>query len=121
MTYKNITLGEQRRLALQMREVIESRTPPDVYERLRTRLRDLGDNVLDEVQQFRQLQKAVNESPELAQALSEAGFGRIDRMDPVVVTADVGRIVQIFNRLVEDHWEAEAPARTRRVVYKAGD
>lgn len=114
-------LAEQRRLARLLHDTIEAAAPLDVRERLRIRLRELGTNVLDEVKQFRQLQKACDESLRLSLALDDAGFGRIDQMDHVRVTPEVGRVVQIFNRMVEEFWEEDVKIHRRPVRYTADD
>ena len=78
-------------------------TPP--LKRLRVRVRELGKDDRDEVQQFRQLQKACRELPEFALALKSAGFGDVATVDPRVPDPKTGALVQAFNRFIEAHWE----------------
>ena len=76
-----------------------------VIKRLRLRLRQLGKNVQDETEQFRLLQRAAREEPELAAALESAGLGDITKMAPTGHLPEIGVVVQGFNHLVEQHWE----------------
>lgn len=112
---------EELREAQAMLAVIEAEAPDEVAERLRIRLRALGPNVGDEVMQFRELRKACQESPPLALALDAAGFGRIDEMDAARITPEAGRVVQVFNRLVEAFWGPASKAPIRRIVYTRDD
>lgn len=73
-------------------------------KRLRVRLRELGAHVKDETEQLRQLQKACRESPEIAAALRDAGFGDVATRNARQVDAETGALVQGFNRMVETHW-----------------
>jgi hypothetical protein len=47
----------------------------------------------------------VRESPELAKAFSDKGFGDLTAVDPRNPGPLGGAVVQAFNRLVEDRWE----------------
>lgn len=78
-------------------------TPP--YRRLRIRLRELGKNQRDEVRQFRILQRACRESPELEGAIVEAGFSAPSGLSPLQLHKEGGVLVQAFNSVAEDHWE----------------
>ena len=139
-----MTMAEQLELATQLHEIIEATLTPEHYERLRTRLRDLakaeisrvrmartaspsrgdhrsGHNVLDEVAQFRELQRICREVPVLEETLARAGFGRIvDPTNPMAMTPEMGRVVQAFNRMIEEFWEEEMPKR-RKVIYTRDD
>ncbi len=94
-------------LSDRLHEAIEALRDEPFYRPLRIRLREMKDNVLDEVRQFRQLQKAVRRSPALDAALAELGFEGVAAMSARALTADAGRLVQAFNRLIEEHWEDE--------------
>ena len=74
-------------------------------KKLRVRVRDLGPDRGDEVQQFRQLQKACRELPALALALRDAGFGDVAAVDARVPDPKTGALVQAFNRFIEARWE----------------
>ncbi len=95
----------EKERADQLLAVIEQFADEHVYRRLRIRVKEHGANQIDEVLQFRELQKACRENAELADAIEAAGFGRIVELDTRRVSADTGAMVQVFNRLVEDHWE----------------
>lgn len=75
-----------------------------VIKRLRQRLRDLGGHAKDEIEQFRQLQRACRESPEVAAALRDAGLGDVATRDSRQVDAETGALVQGFNRMIEARW-----------------
>lgn len=92
-------------IAALLSEVITPFEAQPVIRKLRVRLRELGDNARDEVAQFRQLQRAVRESPELAKSFSDKGFGDITAVDPRNPGPLGGAVVQAFNRLVEERWE----------------
>jgi hypothetical protein len=96
---------DESSIAALLSEVITPFEAQPVIRKLRVRLRDLGDNARDEVAQFRQLQRAVRESPELAKAFSDKGFGDLTAVDPRNPGPLGGAVVQAFNRLVEDRWE----------------
>lgn len=96
---------DESTIAALLSEVITPFEAQPVIRKLRVRLRDLGDNARDEVAQFRQLQRAVRESPELAKAFSDKGFGDLTAVDPRNPGPLGGAVVQAFNRLVEDRWE----------------
>ncbi len=76
-----------------------------VMRRLHIRIGDLGQNQRDEVRQFRFLQRACRESADLAGELADADFGQVATMNPLVIAPETGRIVQAFNRMIEDYWE----------------
>ena len=96
---------DESSIAALLSEVITPFEAQPVIRKLRVRLRELGDNARDEVAQFRQLQRAVRESPELAKAFSDKGFGDLTAVDPRNPGPLGGAVVQSFNRLVEDRWE----------------
>jgi hypothetical protein len=95
----------EAQLATLLSALIERHAASPAIKRLRLRVRELGDNDRDEVQQFRQLQKACRELPELAQSLKEAGFGDVAALDPRLPDPKTGALVQAFNRFVEASWE----------------
>ena len=96
---------DESSIAALLSEVITPFEAQPVIRKLRVRLRELGDNARDEVAQFRQLQRAVRESPELAKAFVDKGFGDLTAVDPRNPGALGGAVVQAFNRLVEERWE----------------
>ncbi len=96
---------DESSIAALLSEVITPFEAQPVIRKLRVRLRELGDNARDEVAQFRQLQRAVRESPELAKSFSDKGFGDLTAVDPRNPGPLGGAVVQAFNRLVEDRWE----------------
>ncbi len=75
--------------------------------RLKLRIRERGDNELDEVRQLAELARACRESPALAQALAAEGLGAIAELDLRTLVPSAGVLVQAFNRLVEERWEEE--------------
>ena len=83
--------------------LLRNEGPP--LQRLRLRLRELGKKRGDEGQQFRLLQKACRESADLARDLEEAGLGQVALMKPHPPTVNRGRLVQAFNKIVEQRWE----------------
>lgn len=95
----------EAQLAEAIRAILEPRAATPLVKRLRVRLRDLGKDQRDEVTQFRQLQKACREAPELAQAFAAAGFGDVTSVDPRVPDPKTGAFIQAFNRFVETFWE----------------
>jgi hypothetical protein len=96
---------DESSIAALLSEVITPFEAQPVIRKLRVRLRELGDNARDEVAQFRQLQRAVRESPELAKSFSDKGFGDLTAVDPRNPGPLGGAVVQAFNRLVEERWE----------------
>lgn len=96
---------DESSIAALLSEVITPFESQPVIRKLRVRLRELGDNARDEVAQFRQLQRAVRESPALAKAFSDKGFGDLTAVDPRNPGPLGGAVVQAFNRLVEGRWE----------------
>ena len=93
-------------LAAVLDEVIEQFTEPGTLRRLKRRVRELGAEVRDEVQQFRLLQRACDESRDLGRALATSGLGIVASMDTRRVSPETGRLIQAFNRLVEEKWRA---------------
>jgi hypothetical protein len=91
-------------VAQRMAAVLAPFADQPVGRKLRLRLRELGDNVLDERKQFRLLQRACQESPPLAAAFETAGFGPVATLDTLRVTPAVGLLVQAFNHVVENLW-----------------
>ncbi len=96
---------QEAALAAQLEAVLVQFEAQPIGRRLRVRLRELGDNVRDEVAQFRQLQRACRESPELAAAFVAAGFGDLTTVDPRQPNPVVGAITNAFNRFVEARWQ----------------
>lgn len=76
-----------------------------IFKRLRLRVRELGDNQRDEVAQFKQLQRACREAPDLQKAFIDAGIGDLTRADPRAPDVKTGAVIQAFNRFVEARWE----------------
>jgi hypothetical protein len=95
---------DERAVSAMLAEVLGPFEAQPVGRRLRTRLRELGANARDEVAQFRLLQKALRESPELAKALHDKGFGDLTAVDPRAPGPVGGALVQAFNRFVETRW-----------------
>ena len=95
----------EAQLALFLSALLDRHAAAAPIKRLRLRIRELGDDRADEVQQFRQLQKACRELPELAEALRSAGFGDVAALDPRVPDPKTGALIQAFNRFVEARWE----------------
>ncbi len=95
----------EQELARQMYDILERHKGQPHYKRLRVRLRDMGKNVSNERKQLLQLQKACRESEELARELREGGIGEIAMMNTLVPSPELGRLVNAFNRMVEQHWE----------------
>lgn len=93
-------------LAQALALILDSFEGTAAHKRLHNRLRDLGSNVRDEVVQFRQLQKAVRESPELRQALEALGYGDLATLDTVRPDERTGLVIQAFNRMVEEQWDS---------------
>lgn len=75
------------------------------FKRLRVRVRELGDNQRDEVAQFKLLQRACRENPEVLTAFAEAGFGDLTKANPRAPDAKTGAVIQSFNRFIETVWE----------------
>lgn len=101
-----MNVPDEAAVAAMLLEVLAPFESQPVVRRLRVRLRDLGDNARDEGAQFRALQRAVRESPELAKAFSDRGFGDVTLVDPRRPGPVGGALIQAFNRLVETRWEA---------------
>lgn len=77
-------------------------TPP--LRRLKVRVRELGANARDEVAQFKLLQRACKESPDLAAAFANAGYGDVTALDLRHLDAATGAMVQAFNKFIEARW-----------------
>lgn len=92
-------------LADQVAALLARFEPTPIFKRLRLRVRELGDDQRDELLQFKQLQRACRESPELLDAFKAAGFGDLTKADPRAPDAPTGAVVQAFNRFVEARWE----------------
>jgi hypothetical protein len=92
-------------LALRITQILTRFEPTPIFKRLRVRVRDLGDDQRDEVLQFKQLQRACRESPELLDAFKAAGFGDLTKADARHPDAPTGAVIQAFNRFVEARWE----------------
>lgn len=75
------------------------------YRRLRLRLREMGKNVSNEQKQFRALQRACNESSEIASSLADAGFEDIASLTVVPPDGRTADLIQAFNAMVERYWE----------------
>jgi hypothetical protein len=93
-------VNEERALAERLHAALGPLEAQPPVKRLRMRLRELGDNVGDEVRQFRLLQRTCREAPEVAAALAGAGFPGVAEADPM----QSGALVQGFNRMVEARW-----------------
>ncbi len=85
-------------------KILTDRATTPAIRGLRIRLQDVGSN-RDELIQFRNLQRACREDPELDQEFTWAGLGSLLRFDPLTPDPDMGILVQAFNQMVEDHWE----------------
>lgn len=143
-TYQTQTLEEQRKDANALLETINAHCPPDVMERLRNRIREMGRDggstsltgssiftrarstsvrpgTNDEIAQLRQLKKACMESEALADAIAELSGTRLEEAVFPPFTPEIGHLIQIFNRMVEDHWEGDEPPRLRKVIYTRKD
>lgn len=92
----------EEELANVMRNALAPLADAPAMRRMKIRLGDMGDNVLDEVQQFRQLQKFARMEPDLNNALIAAGLPDVTTLSVLPPTPEVGQLVQAFNRLVED-------------------
>ncbi len=75
--------------------------------RTRLRIRERGDDQLDEVRQLAELVRACRESATLADAFRDAGLDGLADLDLRAVTPRTGVLVQAFNRFVEERWEEE--------------
>ena len=76
-------------------------------KRMKLRIRERGDDQLDEVRQFAELARACRESAALADAFSDAGLDGLADLDLRAVAPRTGVLIQAFNRLVEECWEEE--------------
>ena len=92
-------------LAGQVAALLARFEPTPIFKRLRLRVRELGDDQRDELLQFKQLQRACRESPELLDAFKAAGFGDLTKADARSPDAPTGAVIQAFNRFVESRWE----------------
>lgn len=75
-----------------------------ILKRLKIRLNEADGDRNDEVAQFRQLQRACRESAELDAALTAAGLGPLQTMNPRDTDPKVGALVNAFNRFLEANW-----------------
>lgn len=105
MSEEPLALLDEAGLADLLHKLIEGLVEEPFYQPLRLRLKEMGSNHADEVEQFRQLQKAARRSPELVRLAIEAGLPDLTKLNPRAVTSGAGRIVQAFNKMIEDHWE----------------
>ena len=71
---------------------------------LHIRIRDLGDDDRDEVEEFRQLQQACRELRALNDALITAGVPDVAHASTAPVAHDVGEVIQVFNEVIEEIW-----------------
>lgn len=95
----------ERDLVLGLHTVLGRHIDAPVGRRLRLRLREQGKNVRDEVRQFRLLQRACRESPELAAELAEIGLEGVATWPVMPPDPRTGAAIQAFNTLVEELWE----------------
>ena len=100
-----MTAPSEADLAALIGQILSRFEAAPIFKRLRVRVRELGDDQRDEVLQFKQLQRACRESPELLDAFKAAGFGDLTKADPRAPDAPTGAVVQAFNRFVEARWE----------------
>jgi hypothetical protein len=97
----------KKQLSEVMALILEGRDQTPAIKRLKLRLRDLGPNAKDEVHQFRQLQKACREDPELAAALADVKITDLPTRNTLRPDQDTGRFIQAFNHFLETHWEED--------------
>lgn len=97
---------DERKLARMLHDVLEGFDHSHAVRRIRFRLRDMGENQLDEVAQLRLIQRACREEPALSAAFVTAGFPAIEDLPLSPPTPETGKLVQAFNRMVETWWEA---------------
>jgi hypothetical protein len=90
-------------LADRLHAALEGVSSLSAVRRLRIRMAELDPNSLDEVRQYRQLQRAVREEPALQDALDGLGWPDVAERHPVT-DPSVGPLVQAFNRMIEEHW-----------------
>jgi hypothetical protein len=95
----------ENELSAALAAILERFTATVIFKRLRVRIRELGDNQRDEIAQFKQLQRACREAPDLSKAFVDAGFGDLTKADARAPDAKTGAVVQAFNRFVESRWE----------------
>jgi hypothetical protein len=143
--YQNQSLEDQRKDADELLGTINAHTPPEVLERMRNRIREMGldggsptlsgssvftreksistrPRANDEIAQLKQLQKACVESEELAVAIAGLrGNVRLDLVKIPPFTREIGHLIQVFNRMIEDHWESGEKPRLRKVIYTKKD
>jgi hypothetical protein len=93
-------------LVQHLHDAIERHAGEPFYRQLRIRLREMGTNVLNEQGQFRSLQRACRECPELAAELRDLGLGDIAALNTLFPDPRTAELIQAFNTLVERHWEA---------------
>lgn len=144
MSYQNQSLEDQRKDAEALLAAIDEWCAEDVLDRLHDRLRTLGrdggsptlggssvftrpkstshrGSANDEIAQLRQLQKACKECEPLAVAIARVGGIRLDQVKFPPFTPEIGHMVQVFNRMVEDHWEDTMKPKRRKVIYTEKD
>jgi len=95
---------QESALAARIEAVLVAFEGQPIFRRLKVRIAELGPNARDEVAQFRQLQRACRESPELLAAFVAAGFGDLTTADPRQANPIVGALTNAFNRFVEARW-----------------
>lgn len=98
------TLSESE-LAAKVGEILTRHESSLIFKRLRVRIRELGNAGNDEVAQFKQLQRACRESPELLADFVDNGFGNLTTANPRAPDAATGAVVQAFNRFIEASWK----------------
>ncbi|MFT6397137.1 MAG: hypothetical protein ACJAYU_001883 [Bradymonadia bacterium] len=144
MPYQQQNLEEQRKDAADLLDVIVATSPPEVLERLQDRLKVLGldggsptlirggimrrgertssrPSANDEIAQLRQLQKACVECEPLAIGIASLGHVRLDQVKFPPFNEEIGHLVQVFNRMVEDFWEDDMRPKLRKVIYTKKD
>ena len=94
-----------KQLAEVMALILEGRGETPTVRRLKLRLRDMGKNAKDEVDQFRQLQKACREDPDLAAALAAVKITDLTTRNTIKPDEATARFIQAFNEMLEEHWE----------------
>ncbi len=111
-------LSEQDLAALLDRTLITRRSTPAVIK-MRLRLKE-NTGELDEVQQFKILQRFCREDSSLDRALQKIGLPSIASLSLQPVSPEAGRLIQAFNRMLEIHWDgfggsaSSAPANTEQ-------
>lgn len=96
---------EQERVADLLHSILSRHEGTPIHRRLKVRVSEQGRNQTDEVEQFRQLQRACRMSPELAGELQAAGLGEVTTLDWRRPSAETALLIQGFNRMIEKRWE----------------